>query len=247
MNIVLLTALGVGGATIFGAALGFCIKRISYKFNDLVFAAAAGIMLAAAAFGLVLPSLEGGGRFSVLVTAVGIMCGTAFLILLERPGPYLYGVIFEKRGVKAKDASFNRILLFVSAIAIHNFPEGIAAGVGFGTGDTERAIAIAVGIAIQNIPEGLVIIAPMLNVGISRGRVVACALATGFVEVAGTVIGYFCAGISAAVLPFALAFAAGTMIYVICDSMIPEIHSHGNGRIAGVTLMIGFCIMLAFM
>ena len=247
MNIVLLTALGVGGATIFGAALGFCIKRISYKFNDLVFAAAAGIMLAAAVIGLVLPSLEGDGRFAVLVTATGIMCGAAFLILLERPIPYLYGVIFEKGSGGIRDARFNRILLFVSAIAIHNFPEGIAAGVGFGTGDTERAVAIAVGIAIQNVPEGMVIISPMLNMGISRGKVIACALTTGIVEVIGTMLGYFCAEISEVILPFALAFAAGTMIYVICDSMIPEIHSHGNGRIASITLMIGFCVMLAFM
>ena len=246
VSIVLLTALGVGGATVFGAALGFVIKKISYKFNDMVLAAAAGVMLAAAFFGLVLPSLEGGGRFAILVSACGIICGALFLLLLERPVPHLYRMIFERNGGNIGDASLNRILLFVAAIAVHNFPEGLAAGVGFGTGNTERAIAIAVGIAIQNIPEGMVIIAPMLSAGISRGRTFLCALATGVVEVIGTLIGYFCAGISAAVLPFALAFAGGTMIYVICDSMIPEFHSHGNGRAASVVFMLGFCAMLMF-
>ena len=247
MSIVLLTAFGVGGATVFGAALGFIIKKISYKFNDMVLAAAAGVMLAAALFGLVQPSLEGGGRFALLVSMCGIVCGALFLVVLERPVPHLYRMLFERNGSEIKDAGFNRILLFVAAIAVHNFPEGLAAGVGFGTGDTERAIAIAVGIAIQNIPEGMVIIAPMLSVGISRGKTFLCALATGVVEVIGTMIGYFCAGISAAILPFALAFAGGTMIYVICDSMIPEIHSHGNGRAASIVLILGFCVMLAFM
>lgn len=248
MSIVLLTAIGVGGATVFGAALGFIIKKISYKFNDMILAAAAGVMLAAAAFGLVLPSIEEGGAFALLVSACGIICGALFLLLLERPVPHLYRLLFERSGGldDVKDASFNRILLFVAAIAVHNFPEGLAAGVGFGTGNTERAVAIAVGIAIQNIPEGMVIIAPMLSAGIGRGKTFLCALATGIVEVIGTLVGYFCAGISAAILPFALAFAGGTMIYVICDSMIPEVHSHGNGRAAGIVFMLGFCAMLLF-
>jgi ZIP family zinc transporter len=136
--------------------------------------------------------------------------------------------------------------LFVLAIAIHNLPEGIAAGVGFGSGNTAQALIIAGGIALQNIPEGMVIIAPMLAAGVSKKRTFVAALATGLVEVVGTLIGYFAVSISTAILPFALAFAGGTMLYVISDEMIPETHSHGNERGATYTLLIGFALMLTF-
>ena len=131
------------------------------------------------------------------------------------------------------------------AIAIHNLPEGIAAGVGFGTGNNEDALIIAAGIALQNIPEGMVIIGPMLAAGIKPGRTFFIALLTGIVEVLGTLLGYFAVTISAAVLPFALAFAGGTMLYVISDEMIPETHAHGEERGATYALLAGFCLMLA--
>ena len=131
------------------------------------------------------------------------------------------------------------------AIAIHNLPEGIAAGVGFGSGNSAQALTIAAGIALQNIPEGMVIIAPMLSSGISPQRTFLCALATGLVEVAGTLLGYCAVSISAAILPFALAFAGGTMLYVISDEMIPETHAHGEERGATYALLAGFCLMLA--
>ena len=136
-------------------------------------------------------------------------------------------------------------LLFVMAIAIHNLPEGIAAGVGFGSDNTAQALMIAGGIALQNIPEGMVIIAPMLSAGISRRRTFLIASATGAVEVVGTLLGYFAVSISAAILPFALAFAGGTMLYVISDEMIPDTHAHGSERGATYALLIGFCLMLA--
>ena len=138
----------------------------------------------------------------------------------------------------------SRVLLFVLAIAIHNLPEGIAAGVGFGSGDTTQALIIAGGIALQNIPEGIVIIAPMLAAGISPRKTFILAMITGLVEVVGTLIGYFAVSISTAVLPFALAFAGGTMLYVISDEMIPEPHSHGSERGATYALLVGFCVML---
>jgi ZIP family zinc transporter len=139
----------------------------------------------------------------------------------------------------------NKVLLFVLAIGIHNLPEGIAAGVGFGTGNTSEAITIAAGIALQNIPEGMVIIAPMLAAGISPKRTFLCAMATGLVEVVGTLIGYFAVSVASAILPFALAFAGGTMLYVISDEMIPETHAHGAERGATYALLAGFCLMLA--
>ena len=131
------------------------------------------------------------------------------------------------------------------AIAIHNFPEGIAAGVSFGTDNITHALTVAGGIALQNIPEGMVIIAPMLATGMSKKRTVFIALITGLVEVVGTFFGYFAVSISTAVLPFALSFAGGTMLYVISDEMIPETHSHGNERLATYSLIIGYAVMLA--
>ena len=131
------------------------------------------------------------------------------------------------------------------AIAIHNLPEGIAAGVGFGSGNTAQAMVIAGGIALQNIPEGMVIIGPMLAAGVSKGKTFFCALITGLIEVVGTLIGYFAVSVSQAILPFALAFAGGTMLYVISDEMIPETHAHGSQRGATYALLIGFCFMLA--
>ena len=130
------------------------------------------------------------------------------------------------------------------ALAIHNLPEGIAAGVGFGSGDTSQALVIAGGIALQNIPEGMVIIAPMLLAGISTRKTFICAMLTGLVEVIGTFIGYFAVSVSTAILPFALAFAGGTMLYIISDEMIPETHAHGSERGATYSLLVGFCIML---
>ena len=131
------------------------------------------------------------------------------------------------------------------AIAIHNFPEGLAAGVGFGTGNTTHALIIAGGIALQNIPEGIVIIGPMLAAGVSKKRTFVIALITGIIEVVGTLIGYFAVKISSAILPFALAFAGGTMLYVISHDMIPETHAHGAQKGATYALLIGFSLMLA--
>ena len=135
-------------------------------------------------------------------------------------------------------------MLFVLAIAIHNLPEGIAAGVGFGSGNVNHALVIAGGIALQNIPEGIVIIAPMLSAGVSKGKTFLIAAITGLIEVVGTFIGYFAVSLSVAILPFALAFAGGTMLYVVSDEMIPETHSHGNQRGATFALLVGFCLML---
>ena len=142
------------------------------------------------------------------------------------------------------NANLGKVLLFVTAIAIHNLPEGIAAGVGFGSGDTSQALLIAGGIALQNIPEGMVIIAPMLAAGVKPGKTFVCAILTGVIEVIGTFIGYFAVSVASAVLPFALAFAGGTMLYVISDEMIPETHAHGCERGATYALLAGFCIML---
>ena len=243
MELVLLTALGVGGATVIGALIGFIFKNISHKFSDIVLSFAAGVMLAAAMLGLIIPSLEYGGKYGILITVAGIFAGAVCLNLIDKLVPHLHKIV----GVEPEshhNANLSKVLLFVLAIAIHNLPEGIAAGVGFGSGDTTQALIIAGGIALQNIPEGMVIIAPMLAAGISPRKTFILAMITGLVEVVGTLIGYFAVSISTAILPFALAFAGGTMLYVISDEMIPETHAHGSERGATYALLIGFCVML---
>lgn len=243
MQLVLLTASGVGGATVIGALIGFLFKKISHKFSDIVISFAAGVMLAAAVLGLILPSLEYGGSFSILITIAGIFAGALCLNLVDRLVPHLHKLVGSDTE-SHNNADLSKVLLFVTAIAIHNLPEGIATGVGFGSDDTTQALIIAGGIALQNIPEGMVIIGPMLAAGVSPKKTFLCALSTGVVEVIGTFIGYFAVSIATAVLPFALAFAGGTMLYVISDEMIPETHAHGNERGATYALLVGFCVML---
>ncbi len=243
MEIVLLTALGVGGATIIGAFLGFIFKNISHKFSDIVLSFAAGVMLSAAVFGLILPSVEYGGKYGIIITIFGIFAGAVCLNLIDKLVPHLHKM-FDSDNEEHRDSKASKIMLFVLAIAIHNLPEGIAAGVGFGTGNTTEALVIALGIALQNIPEGMVIIAPMLATGIKPKRTFLIASLTGLIEIVGTLIGYFAVSIASAILPFALAFAGGTMLYVVSDEMIPETHAHGNQRGATYALLVGFCLML---
>jgi len=240
MELVLLTALGVGGATVIGSVIGFLFKRISHRFSDIVLAFAAGVMLAAAILGLILPSVEYGNLF---ITVAGIFAGALCLNLVDRLVPHLHHMVGADQENHPGNANLDKVLLFVMAIAIHNLPEGIAAGVSFGSGNDAEALLIAGGIALQNIPEGMVIISPMLAAGISPKRTFLCGLATGLVEVVGCLLGYFAVTLATAILPFALAFAGGTMLYVISDEMIPETH-HDNESGATYSLLVGFCVML---
>ena len=243
MRMVLLTALGVGGATVIGALLGFAFKKISHRFSDIVLAFAAGVMLAAAVIGLILPSLEYGGTYGLLMTIPGIFAGALCLNLIDKLVPHLHKLMGSDGEANPK-ADLSKVLLFVTAIAIHNLPEGIAAGVGFGSDDVSQALMIAGGIALQNIPEGMVIIGPMLAAGVTPRKTFITAMITGLVEVAGTLIGYFTVSLASAILPFALAFAGGTMLYVVSDEMIPETHTHGCERGATWALLVGFSVML---
>ena len=260
MRMVLLTALGVGGATVIGALIGFAFKKASHKFSDIVLAFAAGVMLAAAVLGLIMPSVEYGidmlipmaeegtstavpKILALVMTVAGVFVGAICLNLVDRLVPHLHKMA-DVDQESHNNRNVGKVLLFVMAIAIHNLPEGIAAGVGFGSGNTAEALLIAGGIALQNIPEGMVIIGPMLAAGIKPRKTFAIALGTGLVEVVGTLIGYFAVSVSAAILPFALAFAGGTMLYIISDEMIPETHAHGCERGATYALLVGFCVML---
>ena len=187
-------------------------------------------------------ALESGGTWAVLITSAGILCGAAFLLLLERLAARMQQLSgFEPRAPAERSPQRDRVLLFVAAMAIHNLPEGLAAGVGFGTEDIPRALAIAGGIALQNLPEGMVLIAPMLHAGIPPRRTLLLAMSTGVIEIAGTLLGFATVSLSAVILPFLLAFAGGAMLYIICDDMIPAC----RGSKSLCALLTGFCFMLA--
>ena len=242
MQLALITALGVGGSTVFGVLLGFLFQKIPHKFNDAILSFAAGIMLAAAVLGLIVPSLEEG---NVWVTVIGVLTGAIFLNFADKITPHLHRITgIDQETHSENQNTLNKVMLFVLAIAIHNLPEGIAAGVGFGSENISNAITVAVGIALQNIPEGMIIVSPLIMAGVSKWRVFLIASFTGFIEIVGTLIGFTAVSVASAILPFALAFAGGTMIYVVSDEMIPETHSHGYERMATYSLIFGFITML---
>ena len=237
--------MGVGGATVFGAVFGFVFKNFSEKYKGVTLGVAVGVMLAASVFSLVIPSLETGGIFAAPIAASGILVGCIIIDILDRA----VATVDFKISAKCEgsfDCGRRRALLFILAIAIHNLPEGIAAGVGFGTGNTADALMIAGGIALQNVPEGMVLIAPMLSAGFSPRRTFVFAAMTGAVEIVGAFLGYFAVSLFTEILGFALAFAAGCMLYVIFDEMIPEAREDGGGKAATYAALIGFSAMLIF-
>ena len=246
MTQVWLSAAGLCGATLMGSILGFGIKELPHKWNDTVMRFCAGVMLAASVLGLIVPAAEQAGSGHWWLVAIGVIVGAMFLNLLDFVTPHMHHITGLDPEQHTNNSSLSRIMLFVMAIALHKLPEGIAAGVGFNSADTTDAWAVSLGIALQNIPEGMVIIAPMLASGMKKGRTFIIALMTGVVEVIGTLLGYFAVSLASFILPFALAFAGGTMLYVISDEMIPETHAHGNERGATYSLLVGFCVMLVF-
>ncbi len=237
VEVLVLTALGVGGATVLGAVFGFILKGFTEKYGSLIMFFASGVMLASAVCGLILPSLELGGSFAPLITIPAIFAGALILDSMERILPS------EPEISDDENAKRRSVLMFVFAIALHNLPEGLAAGVGFYAGDLSDALFIALGIAFQNLPEGMVLIAPMLSLGISPARTFLYAALTGLIEVIGTFIGYFAIGLSEAVLPFALALAGGTMIYVISEDMMRDREGCGE-KYCSYSLLVGFSLML---
>ena len=238
MRLVILMAFLVGGATMFGAAVGFFCKGASHRFADLTMSAAAGVMLASSVVGLLLPAMDTGGRFGLFVLFGGVALACGSMAFFERLTPRLGARLGAAQGSHSA-------LLFVLVIAVHNFPEGLAAGVGYGTEQTARATAVAVGIALQNLPEGMVTVAPLLAAGFSPARALLFGLFTGAVEIFGTLLGYFAVHFCAALLPFSLALAGGCMLYVIFREMLPTADSPKQGRSAVFALLTGFCVMLA--
>ena len=236
MTELILTAIMVGGATILGGGVGFLFRRTSKTFTDGMLSFAAGVMLAAAMVGLILPAVESGGVF---ISVLGLFLGAICVNLLDLP------VSFLSSGVDSSEVQrLRRVLLFVTAIALHNLPEGIAAGVGIGAGEEVDGFLIALAIALQNIPEGIIVSVAMIGVNIRPIKAFAIASLTGVIEIFGCFMGYFAASLSETFLPLVLALAGGTMLYVISEEMIPETHSEGSGRLSTYFLLIGFSLML---
>lgn len=244
MSQVWISAAGLSLATVFGSLLGFLIKEVPHKWYDTILGFCAGIMLAASTIGLIVPAAEEAGIGRWWLVLAGIVCGMLFLNLMDKVTPHLHKLTGLDSEEHANNASLDHILLFVLAIAIHKLPEGIAAGVGFNSSDTADAWAVTLGIAIQNIPEGMVVIAPLLMAGVSKLRTFVLSLAIAMLEVVGVWIGYGVGAISLHLLPLMLAFAGGAMLYVVCDEMIPETHSHGYQKMASYSLVLGFVTLV---
>jgi len=241
---VWISAAGLCCATLAGTGIGFAVKKLPHKWNDTVMGFCAGVMLAAAILGLIIPATELSGFGHWWVVAAGTACGVIFLNLVDLLTPHLHALTGLDPETHGNPAKLNRILLFVMAIAIHKLPEGIATGVGFNAPDTSDAWAVTAGIALQNVPEGMVIIAPLLLAGVSKTRTLLISVAISGIEVVGVWLGYALGSLSRMCLPAMLAFAGGAMLYVVSDEMIPETHAHGHQKPATYALLTGFMLLL---
>ena len=215
--------------------------------RDMLLGFAAGVMLAASFFSLIIPALEaaemqhGAGAIPAAIAVVGILIGMGAVHLMNELLPHEH----FKTGREGPDAaSLRRVWLFIIAITIHNFPEGLAVGVGFGSGGMLGGLPLAIGIGLQNAPEGLAVAVALLGEGYSRRRAWWIAALTGLVEPIGGVIGAGVITLAAPLLPWGLAFAAGAMLYVISHEIIPETHRSGHQNKATLGLAIGLAVML---
>lgn len=219
----------------------------SERSRDTLLGFAAGVMLAASFFSLIIPALDvaerlyGGGAIPATIAVVGILAGMATIAVLNHSLPHEH----FKAGLEGPMApSLRRVWLFVLAITIHNFPEGLAVGVGFGSGDISRGLPLAIGIGLQNAPEGLAVAVALMGEGYPRMRAFRIALLTGLVEPVGGVIGAAVVSVSELLLPWGLVFAAGAMLYVISHEIIPETHRRGHQDRATAGLAVGLVTML---
>jgi zinc transporter, ZIP family len=234
-----------GLATGLGALPVVFFRNISNNLFSSLLGAAAGVMLAATAFSLLVPGIESGDLIwpgkGIYVVSVGMLLGAFFLHYADSQLPHVHldSVVDQQMN------SLRKIWLFVIAITIHNFPEGMSVGVSFGSGDMKNGLVLAIAIALQNIPEGLAVALPLVSLGYNRWRAVGIATLTGLVEPIGGLLGITMVTLFQSVLPVAMGFAAGAMLFVISEEIIPETHAKGRSRYATYSLMIGFIIMMS--
>lgn len=241
MTQIWISAAGLCGATVIGSILGFLIKELPHKANDAILGYCAGIMLAASTIGLIVPAFELTQQWWWVVA--GVMIGAMFLNVLDLVTPHLHHVTGLDEAEHHNNAKLNNVLLFVMAIALHKLPEGMAAGVSISDAET-ATWTVSMGIALQNVPEGMVIIAPLLLAGVKPWRTFIISIVIGLLEVVGVWIGFGMGNISQALLPIMLGFAGGAMLYVTSDEMIPETHAHGYQKQATYALLLGFMTLV---
>lgn len=243
----LLASLGAGLMTGVGAVPVLFGRRPSQRWNDAMLGFAAGVMLSASYFSLILPALDsgtgtyGGTLAAALVAGAGIALGAGFVGLLNIVLPHEH---FVSGPEGADPGAIARIWLFVFAITIHNFPEGMAVGVGFGGGDVANGMSLAIGIGLQNAPEGLAVALALAGQGYARGWAFAVALLTGLIEPVGGLFGVWAVHASTMILPLGLSFAAGAMLFIISHEIIPETHRHGHQAAATTGLTAGLILMM---
>ena len=239
----------VGGtlATTVGALPALFMQQLSARTSNAMLAFAAGVMLAATVFSLLLPGLAlaepllGGRKAGTLAVVGALIAGGLAMAAIHRFLPHEH---FEKGPEGPGSERLARVWLFVLAIAVHNFPEGLSMGVGAASGDAAIGIGVTLGIGLQNLPEGLAVAMALAGLGYSRAQALGVAALTGVVELFGGLVGGGLLAVSQALLPLALAFAAGTMLFVISDEVIPETHRAGFGDSATAALFAGFGLTL---
>ncbi len=242
-----IATLGTAAATAMGALPVFFARRVSERASDTMLGFGAGVMLAATAFSLILPGIEaaevmsGNRLLAAGVVALALTGGGLIMLAMDKSVPHEH---FGIRKDRFTGANIKRVWLFVAAIALHNLPEGLSVGVGFGNGDVASGIPLAVGIGIQNVPEGLVVALALVAAGYSAGFSAAVAAATGLLEPLGGLLGAGIVSASAAALPWGLGFAAGAMLFVVSHEIIPESHRKGHERHATLGLIAGFVLMM---
>ena len=239
----------------FAAGLGTCVgalaicttRTLSWRTENILLSAAAGVMLAASFFSLLQPAIAlatvqlGGAVPGVLLIIVGLMAGALGLSALHERIPHEH---FHRGREGPSVEHLRRIWLFVIAISLHNFPEGMAVGVGFAHGDVGTGLPLAVGIGLQNIPEGLAVAVSLTSVGYTRLQSFLAASLTGLVEPVGGLVGGSAVWLAELLLAPVLATAAGAMIFIISDEIIPETHGSGLEKTATLSLMSGFALMM---
>ena len=214
------------------------ITGLDHKWNDAVLGYCAGIMLAASTLGLIVPAFEQTSLWWLVV--IGVMAGALFLNVLDLVTPHLHHITGLDPEEHRNNARLSHVMLFVMAIALHKLPEGMAAGVSVCSAEGATEWGVSFGIALQNIPEGMVIIAPLMMAGVSAPRTFFISIFIALLEVVGILLGFGLGSASSTFLPVMLGFAGGAMLYVTSDEMIPETHAHGFQKQATYALLLGF-------
>lgn len=235
------------GATVLGACLALVIPDVSTRRQDSMLGFAAGMMLAASAFSLILPGVDAGreifgnGLLAAATVVIGLALGVLLMLGLDQFTPHEH----EVSGYQGPDFErFSRVWLFVMAITLHNIPEGMAVGVGFAAGDMSVGLPLAMAIAIQDIPEGLAVALALRTTGLSAGKSVLVAAGSGIMEPLGALVGIGMSSSFAIAYPVSMGLAAGAMIFVVSHEVIPETHRNGHQTPATIGLMIGFAVMM---